>query len=319
MMKNSTTTMNETKIRDILCEYLGRRKAGKVEQMIYSAMKEETKHIHNSKEFFVREDEKGELVISFKSQVAESVKEILEKNLETHEDVDECFSYLMKEGIFTKIHTKIYQTREIETIHVEGSDGSIYKDLLKSVCINTTVNEFLEKLREAINAGINSFEVPVYDMSIDDDGKPIFSPRCIPTTGLSCNELKQLADNNNLKLGTKHQYVLFLATMIGRMMAVGWKQDEAMEAVCCDSTEIGHYRNTRYAPNTLERAGCRNIAGKYGLANVSKIFAEDETYNKFYMASGSFLQNGYDYPLAQMFVCNDMNFKHSYAVGWFVF
>lgn len=80
MMKNSTTTtMNETKIRDILCEYLGRRKAEKVAQMIYSAIEEETKHIHNSKEFFVREDEKGELVISMKSQVTESVKEILKK------------------------------------------------------------------------------------------------------------------------------------------------------------------------------------------------------------------------------------------------
>ena len=44
MMKNSTTTtMNETKIRDILCEYLGRRKAKKVAQMIYSAIDEETK------------------------------------------------------------------------------------------------------------------------------------------------------------------------------------------------------------------------------------------------------------------------------------
>lgn len=103
MMKNSTTTiMNETKIRDILCEYLGRRKAKKVAQMIYSAIDEETKHIHNSKEFFVREDEKGELVISMKSQVAESVKEILKKNLETPEDVDECFWKIMKERFLLK-------------------------------------------------------------------------------------------------------------------------------------------------------------------------------------------------------------------------
>ncbi len=316
MMKNATT-MNKTKIRDILCEYLGRRKVGKVEQMIYSA--KETKHMHNGKEFFVREDEKGELVISMismKSNVRELVKEILEKNLETHEDVDECFSYLMKEGIFTETH----QTREIETIPVEGSNSYIYNELFENrMRGNHPVEDFLEMLSEAIRAEVKSFKVPVYDMSIDDDGKPIFSARCIPTTGLSFNELKQLADDNNLTLGTKHQYVLFLATMIERMKAEGWTQNEAMNAVCYDSSSIGHYFDAKYAQGTLEGAAYRNIAGKCGLANARKIFAEDETYNKFYIASGSFLQYGHDHPLAKMTVGRDADFKYSDAVGWFVF
>lgn len=317
MMKNSTTTtMNETKIRDILCEYLGRRKAKKVAQMIYSAIDEETKHIHNSKEFFVREDEKGELVISMKSQVTESVKEILKKNLETPEDVDECFWKIMKERIFTETHL----TKGIETIHVEGSNSYIYKELFKSCwLLAPAVKEFLDKLNEAISAGVKSFEVPVYDMTIDDKEKPIFSAGCGPTTDLSFNELKQLAKKNNLKLGTKHHYVLFLATLIERMKMEGWEQDEAVKAICCDSTEIGHYFNTKYAQDTLEIAGCRKVAGKCGLANVRKIFAEDETYSKVCIASGSFAEYGYKCPIAKMTIGGDVDFKDPYGVGWFVF
>lgn len=309
--------MNETKIRDILCEYLGRRKAEKIAPMIYSAMEEEeTRHTHNSKEFFVREDEKGELVISMKSHVAESVKEILEKNLETPEDVDECFWKFMKKRIFTETHL----TKGVETIHVEGSNHYIYDDLFKSQGLAPLVDEFLNKLEEAISAGVKCFEVPVYDMSIDDDdGKPVFLPGRCPGREISFNELKQLAKKNNLTLGTKNQYVLFLATMIERMKAVGWKQDEAMIAICCDSTEIGHYANTEYAEDTFESTGSRKVAGKCCLANIRKMFAADETYSKVCTASGDMADKGYEYPVAKMTIGDNVDFKHPYAVGWFVF
>ena len=217
MMKQETT-MNEIEIRDILCEYVGRRKAVKIAQMIYKEMEKETKHIHNGRNFFVREDENGKLVLTMKSKIEDSVKEILVKNLEIHEDIEECFMLIMKKSILTEKNL----TRGIETIRVEGSDSCIYKELFNNRGTNPRIDQFLDKLSKALSAKVQRFEVPVYDVSIDDDGKPRFIPGRIPTRKLSFNEWKQLAEKNNLTLGNKNQYVLFLATMIERMKVNGW-------------------------------------------------------------------------------------------------
>lgn len=313
MMKQETT-MNEIEIRDILCEYVGRRKAVKIAQMIYKEMEKETKHIHNGRNFFVREDENGKLVLTMKSKIEDSVKWILVKNLETHKDVDECFMLIMKKSILTEKNL----TRGIETIRVEGSDSCIYNELFNNRGMNPRIDQFLDKLCKALSAKVQRFEVPVYDVSIDDDGKPRFIPGRIPTRKLSFNEWKQLAEKNNLTLGNKNQYVLFLATMIERMKVKGWTQDEAMQEVCNDSTALGHYSNTKYSQYTLEPTGSRSIAGKCDLANVRKILVADETYSKACSASGSYTVAGDKEPLADIRNVNNAE-KIYYGVGWFVF
>lgn len=85
-------TKNE--IENVLHEYIGRRKAAQVGKAVWTAMQKETKHTHQGEIFFANEDENGEIVLTRESKAKDSVKAILQKNLENDTDVKECFENL---------------------------------------------------------------------------------------------------------------------------------------------------------------------------------------------------------------------------------
>ena len=173
-----------------------------------------------------------------------------------------------------------------------------YFDMLKYAPASETEKKFLEFLKEAVNAGVKTFKVPVCDPSIDENGSIQFVAGCKPAVGYSYNELKELAIKNDVQLGSKNQYVLFLATIIHRLVEEGWSKADAFFAVCSDSTQLGHYRNSEKARYDFDVTGSRKIAGKCDLANTYKILRNDEKTGGFWVASGCYDDNGDDYPLA---------------------
>ena len=304
-------------IQVVLQEYLGNKKAAKVAETVYAVIQKETQHTHNGKMFFINEDSNGALVLTMKSMVKEQVEKILTQYLEKDE-VQECLQQLMVGGISTETEL----TAEFETITVEGSDSQIYFDMLKYTPTSENEEKFLKFLKEAVYAGVKKFKVPVYDPSINENGSLQFVAGCKPAVGYSYNKLKELAIKNGVQLGSKNQYVLFLATIIHRLVEEGWSKADAFYAVCTDSTEIGHYLNSKNAKCDLELTGSRKIAGKCDLANTYKIFANDEKNGGFWVAGGNYFADGDDNPLA------DLDFYDSYdyyissvfisSVGWFV-
>lgn len=303
-------------IQGVLKEYIGNRRATKVAEAVYEVMQTETQHTHNGKKFFVNEDETGALVLTMESMAKKSVKAILYQNLkELEEDeLEECLEQLMAASNSTETE----KTMGIETIQVEGSDSKIYSELLKHKTVNDCEEDFMKNLRTAIEAGIKSFKVPVCDPSIDENGKLQFVPGFKVPVGYSYNELEKLAEENSLRLGTKNEYFLFLGTMLNRLIAEGWSETAAFEAVCTDSTELGHYANSADAKDDFELTGSRKIVGKCDLANTYKILAKDEKAGGFWLAGGCYVEGGFDYPLADL----DLNFfyvdQYSNSVGWFV-
>lgn len=300
-------------IQVVLQEYLGNRKAAKVAETVYAVIQKETQHTHNGKKFFINEDSNGALVLTMESMVKEQVETILTQYLEKDE-VQECLQQLIVGGISTETEL----TAEFETITVEGSDSQIYFDMLKYAPASETEKEFLEFLKEAVDAGVKTFKVPVCDPSIDENGSLQFVAGCKPAVGYSYNELKEIAIKNGVQLGSKKQYVIFLATIIHRLVEEGWSKADAFFAVCTDSTQLGHYWNSEKARHDFEVTGSRKIAGKCDLANTYKILRNDEKASVFWVASGDYGNFGNFYPLADLCLSNDCDNRCNYGVGWFV-
>ena len=306
---SKATAKNEIQV--VLQEYLGNRKAAKVAETVYGVIQKETQHTHNGKKFFINEDSNGALVLTMESMVKEQVETILTQYLEKDE-VQECLQQLMVGGISTETEL----TAEFETITVEGSDSQIYFDILKYTPANETEKEFLEFLKKAVDAGVKTFKVPVCDPSIDENGSLQFVASCKPAVGYSYNELKELAIKNGVQLGSKNQYVLFLATIIHRLVEEGWSKADAFYAVCTDSTQLGLYRNSE--KNKLEVTGSRKIAGKCDLANTYKILRNDEKAGGYWIAGGDYNGDGINFSLACLDISDDYVYHYNDSVGWFV-
>lgn len=300
-------------IQVVLQEYLGNRKAAKVAETVYAVIQKETQHTHNGKKFFINEDSNGALVLTMESMVKEQVETILTQYLEKDE-VQECLQQLIVGGISTETEL----TAEFETITVEGSDSQIYFDMLKYAPASETEKEFLEFLKEAVDAGVKTFKVPVCDPSIDENGSLQFVAGCKPAVGYSYNELKEIAIKNGVQLGSKNQYVIFLATIIHRLVEEGWSKADAFFAVCTDSTQLGHYWNSEKARHDFEVTGSRKIAGKCDLANTYKILKNDEKAGGFWFAGGGYNYDGSDDPLASLNLNGNYDNHCNLSVGWFV-
>ncbi len=306
---SKATAKNEIQV--VLQEYLGNRKAAKVAETVYAVIQKETQHTHNGKKFFINEDSNGVLVLTMESMVKEQVEKILTQYLEKDE-VQECLQQLMVGGISTETASTV----EFETITVESSDSQIYFDMLKYTPASETEREFLKFLKEAVDAGVKTFKVPVCDPSIDENGSLQFVAGFKPAVGYSYNELKELAINNGVQLGSKNQYVLFLATIIHRLIEEGWTKANAFYAVCTNSIKLGHYLNSER--HNLEVTGSRKIAGKCDLVNTYKILRNDEKAGGFWVAGGNFSGNGIYFPLADLCLNTCYDDHYYYSVGWFV-
>ena len=300
-------------IQVVLQEYLGNRKAAMVAETVYAVIQKETQHTHNGKKFVINEDSNGALVLTMESMVKEQVETILTQYLEKDE-VQECLQQLIVGGISTETEL----TAEFETITVEGSDSQIYFDMLKYAPASETEKEFLEFLKEAVDAGVKTFKVPVCDPSIDENGSLQFVAGCKPAVGYSYNELKEIAIKNGVQLGSKNQYVIFLATIIHRLVEEGWSKADAFFAVCTDSTQLGHYWNSEKARHDFEVTGSRKIAGKCDLANTYKILKNDEKAGGFWFAGGGYYGDGGDNPLAFLYLISNYDNHCNLSVGWFV-
>ena len=145
-----------------------------------------------------------------------------------------------------------------------------------------------------------------------------FVAGCKPAVGYTYNELEKLAINNGVQLGSKNQYVLFLATIIHHLIEEGWSKADAFYAVCTDSTQLGHYWNSEKARHNLEVTGSRKIAGKCDLVNTYKILRNDEKAGGFWVASGNYNHHGNFFPLATLCLRKFYDCHYLCSVGWFV-
>jgi hypothetical protein len=183
--------------------------------------------------------------------------------------------------------------------------------------------KFKALLTEVIAKGIKNFYRPKYDPSfIDDDEGIRFADRKKPAVGKSCNWWEKAAKEFNperkSRLGTRLEYVAFLGVLIKALVAEGKTIDWAWNAVCNDSKELGHYRDSENAKHRFESTGSRCIADFSDLANTYKILAEDEEAGGFWLAGGCYNDVSYLSPLAGLDHLTNRDLVGNLSVGWLV-
>lgn len=183
--------------------------------------------------------------------------------------------------------------------------------------------KFKKLVETAIKNGLRDFWCPVYDPSFDDNGRICYEPGKMPAVGKSYiwweENAKKYAPERGSRLGTKSEYVAFLAVLIKELVAFGKSVEWAWNAVCCDSKELGHYWNSKDAKHAFETTGSRDICGWYDLANSYKILAENEEAGGFWLAGGYYNDCSYRIPLAGLSPDNSRGKDYGNSCGWLVF
>lgn len=207
-----------------------------------------------------------------------------------------------------------------ECILVEASKLSL-KDVFMSHKPKTKVEKrFKETLTEVIKKGIEDFYRPAMDPSFANKActKIHYNAGDLPATGKSYNWWEETVKDSKWCLGTKAQYVAFLGVLIKMLVAKGWSCCEAWDAVCNDSKNLGHYRNSDNAKHQFEYTGSREICGFFDLANTYKILAKDEEAGGFWLAGGGCSSNSNFSPLVGLGLIDNYLNLHNNGVAWLV-
>ena len=184
---------------------------------------------------------------------------------------------------------------------------------------------FKELVETAIKNGLKDFWRPVYDPSFDDNGRIYYEPGKMPAVGKSYNwwekNAKVFCPERGSRIGTKSEYIAFLAVLIKDLVTAGKSVEWAWNAVCNDSKELGHYWNSKdakHAKHAFETTGSRDICGWYDLANSFKILEEDEEAVGFWLAGGNYNDVGCNCPLADLFLYDFRDSGNCDCCGWLV-
>lgn len=205
-------------------------------------------------------------------------------------------------------------------ILVEASKLSLKDAFMSHKPKTKAEKKFKDTLTEVIKNGIEDFYRPAIDPSFADKEKMKIHYMAgeKPAVGKSYNWWKETVKDSKWCFGTKAQYVAFLGVLIKMLVAKGWTCCEAWDAVCNDSKNLGHYRNSDNAKRQFEDTGSREICGFFDLANTYKILAEDEEAGGLWLAGGNFSGNGNSIPLAHLELCDFYYYGRNCSVAWLV-
>lgn len=131
---------------------------------------------------------------------------------------------------------------------------------------------------KAKEIGLENFRIPAMDPSFDDDGETIiYCAGRKPAVGKSAKWWEENAPkfmpskNSRLKDDLQADVVLGVMRIKYLVEEKGYKVAEAWKAVCVDSKDLGHYRNSKDAKHDFETTGSRQIGKCFDLGNTCKI------------------------------------------------
>ena len=188
---------------------------------------------------------------------------------------------------------------------------------------NNREMETKELIKEAIKKGVKNFWKPKGDISLTDDENGIcYVPGKMPAVGKSYDWNEKAANEfwpeRNSRLGSKLEYGAFLGVLIKKLIEEGKTVEWAWAAVCCDSRELGHYRDSLSAKYYFEATGSREICGLCDLANAYKILAWDIEADGYWLAGGCYKNCSCGGPLADLYLFDNRFSSHRNSVGWLV-
>lgn len=174
---------------------------------------------------------------------------------------------------------------------------------------------------KGIDLKLSAFRAPCMDPS-EEDGKIVFKPGNKPAVGHSAvwwNETwRQFMPSKNSRSGTDLHWAAFLGKQMKYLIEEeNYSVEDAWKAVCDDSRDLGHYRNSKDAKHDLEPTGSRKSGVFFDLANTSKVLDRGEKKSECWLAGGSYKYYSYRYPLSSLDSINKLD-EYYDSVGWLV-
>lgn len=208
-------------------------------------------------------------------------------------------------------------------VKVEASKLSFEDEFMRHQPKTKAEQRLMEMIKDVIKRGPKDFWRPKYDPSFNKAGTGIcYQLDMEPAVGKSYNWWEKVAQKFNSecksRLGTKSEYIAFLAVLIKKLVKNDWAVENAWHAVCNDSKKLGHYWNSENAIKAFEPTGYRPIYGFFDLANTYKILAEDEESGGFWLASGNYDCGSNGSPLADLSHHDDRYIGIYDSCGWLV-
>lgn len=189
---------------------------------------------------------------------------------------------------------KLVVEQEDVFVRVQASKLSIDDEFMKREPVTEAEHIFKELVEKAIKSGLKDFFVPKYDPCGSKDGRSIYylsgnKPAVDKRYDWWEKVAKEFDPKRKSRLGTKTEYIAFLAVLIKELVACCGKSVEwAWNAVCNNSWELGHYLNSPNAKHTYEVTGRRRVYDFYDLANTYKMLAEDKETGCIWLAGGHY-------------------------------
>ena len=178
-----------------------------------------------------------------------------------------------------------------------------------------------ESIIEAKEIGMKNFRIPAMDPSLDDDRETImYRAGRKPAVGKSpkwwYENAPRFMPNKNSRMRDELEHNVVLGVMRIKYLVEekGYKVEEAWKAVCRDSKDLGHYRNSINAKLEFETTGSRQIGKCFDLGNTCKIVKKRED-SGFVLFGGDYDEKSYEYHLAYRYSINNPNSDYSSSVG----
>lgn len=217
---------------------------------------------------------------------------------------------------------------------VPASELNLSDDFLKYIPKTDAEKAFMKAVKNVIKVGVQDFYRPIYDpccfpcvqICYQKDMEPSFNSDWLyggplsylgfwePLVDLSYNrwaeEAKNFCPERKSRLGTKSEYIAFMAILIKDLVASGKSMEWAWNAVCNVSTDLV------FCGSGIGETGQREVCGWYDLGNVCKFLADDEEAGGFWVAGRTIDEA---YPLASMEHSNKCDDSYNGTTGWLVF
>lgn len=206
---------------------------------------------------------------------------------------------------------------------VRASELSLEDAFLKHKPTTDGQRRLRSSLIAGIKKGLKDFRCPAMDPSLDEDENLVYEAGNQPAIKKSVKfwteKLEQFMPERNSRMGTLRERDALLGFLIKYLIEEqGYGVSEAWEAVCDDSKKLGHYRDSKDAKNDLERTGSRKVWLFYDWANTFKIIADNNSAFEFWLGGGTYGNEGYFYPLADVVAMSIPGSSYDDSVGWLV-
>lgn len=205
---------------------------------------------------------------------------------------------------------------------VRASTLSLEDEFLKHEPTSKRQKKTKKKIISAIKSDLCDFRAQRMDPTMDENGNIYYKVGEKPAVGEVVKKWKKKAKDflpeKNSRLGENNEHYAFLALLIKYLIEnENYTVSDAWKAVCDQSKNLGHYRDSKNWKGKLEPTGSRKVGKWYDLGNTYKITVNEKA-GGFSIFGGYFNGYGCHYPLVNIYAVYSPNYEYGISVGWLV-